>query len=106
MNEEVVANTHSFSFRLACSATSRTDSLSASSSDTDEASITSSAEAEYLHLLLNLEAWEGSASLELIKSYETREYPIIHCKRDTVVSDAAASTNSSKHQVCEYTEEG
>lgn len=81
-NKEVVANTHLFSSRVASSAAPHTKLSSSSSSDIDEASLTSLAEAEYIHPLLEGEASEGSGCRFTTKSYETGNYRGLLFKRD------------------------
>lgn len=71
MNKEVVVITHLSSSKVACSASSHTEPSSTSFSDTAEASLTGSAETEYFHPLLEVEASEGSRSRNSIKSYDT-----------------------------------
>lgn len=69
MSKEVIAYTHLFSSNVASSATSRAQSYSNSSSYFGEASLTTSAEADYLHPLLEVEASEGFGSRDRVKSY-------------------------------------
>lgn len=71
---KVAADAHFLSSNVVSSATSRIQFFSAPFSDKGEASSTSSAEAKYLHSLLEAKTLEGSGSLESINSCEKGQY--------------------------------
>lgn len=83
------------------SAASCTQSYSASLFDSGEASLIRSAEAEYLHSLLKVEALEGSGSRDSMKSRETGEYRGLLRGKETVVADAVAAVRDSEYHACD-----
>lgn len=91
--------------RVTESATLRAQPATVSLVETSEASLSSSAEHEFLHPLKEVKALEESASCCSIKGYETGEYDGCLQTKKTFLANAASAARSSKQQACCCTKE-
>lgn len=105
MNENVVSGPCLLIVRVTESVASRVLPVSASSPESSESSLSRSAEDEFLHLFVEVEASEDSASCSYIKSYDSSDHQGLLQKRATFVAYAATAGGSFEQRSCCNTEE-